>query len=143
MHEQAVGPAVKHAVEPKCRAAAQAATVVMAGSVESCVQSGLDTPVIDIRFEPLRRRQFMFGPTGDQFDRFRRLAFSFPMHPRGLRDQRKAGEFSVEVACHQGAYYQASFFQISPAHRRRVFQRVKKGDPGSGTCACTIDCTVG
>lgn len=57
VQEQAVGPAIKHAVEVHGFAPTQAAGVVMAGGVEPRVQAGFDAPMPEVGFQPLRRRQ--------------------------------------------------------------------------------------
>ena len=66
-----------------------------------------------------------------------------PMHPRGLRHQRETGGLAREVARDEGAGDRGAFFQVGPADRRGIFQRGKRGEPGSGTLACTAARTAG
>ena len=141
VHEQAVGPAIEHAVDPDGFGTTQTAAVVVARGVEPGVQSGFDAPVVDIGVEPLGRGEFSLGPAGDQLDGFRGPACPFTMHPGGLRHQGEPGGFSVEIPHHEGASHHLTFFKIGPAAGRRIFQREKRGEPGSGTCAATTACT--
>jgi hypothetical protein len=66
VQEQAVGPAVEHAVDFYGLAATQAAAVVVARGVEAGVQSGLDAPVRDVGLQPLGGRELARGSAGDQ-----------------------------------------------------------------------------
>ena len=101
--EQAVGPAVEHAVDSHGGAAAQTAAVVVTRGVEPGVQPGLDGPVLDVSLEPLRGREFRRGSAGDEFERFRGQAGALPLHAGGLRCQREAGLFSMDWAGHERA----------------------------------------
>ena len=55
--EQAVRPAIEHAVDPLPFRCAQPAAVVVARGVEPRVQPGFDAPVVDVRLKPLRQRE--------------------------------------------------------------------------------------
>ena len=108
VNEQAVGPAIEHAVEPDGVAAAQAAAIVVARGVETGVQASFDGPVLDICFEPQCRRELALGAAGDQGDRFSRFALT--VDARGLGHQGEAGGLPVEVACDQRAGHRVAFF---------------------------------
>ena len=143
MHEEAVGPAVKHAMDPNGWAAAQAAEVIVARGVEASMETGLDGPVLDIGFEPLRGREFSRGSAGDQPDRFGLQPFALTVHLGSLRHQRKAGGFPVERSGHQCTGHRLAFFEVGPADGGGIFQRGKRGEPGSGTWVCTTASTLG
>ena len=86
---------------------------------------------------------FRQNQAGHRFGGFRCHHFALPLHARGLRHQREAGLFPVECASDERAGHRAAFFQIGPTHHRGIFQRGKRGAPGSGTCACTTACRAG
>jgi len=136
--EQAVRPAIEHAVDPDGLGPAEGAAVVVPRGVEPRVQAGLDRPMGDIVGQPLPRRELFGGAAGDEFHRFRGAVFALPVHAGHLGRKGEARGLGADVARDQGARDQFAFFQTGPAHRRRIFQGIKKREPGSGTCACTV-----
>ncbi len=130
----------KQAVGPKAEGAAQAAAVAVARVVEPRVQAGLDAQCRMLassnaaRLRTVGRRLVISAPlSGSASVRSRRK--------RALRHDGEAGALSVEVAHNvvndERARHRLAFFQIGPAQGRRIFQVVKKGEPGSGTWVCT------
>ena len=103
MHEQAVGPAVEHAVEPNGFGLAQAAAVIMARGVEPGVQAGFDGPVLDRGLEPPPGGQFLGGAAGEKRDGFGGLAGPVALQPVRLGHRGEAGGFPVEGPRHQDA----------------------------------------
>jgi hypothetical protein len=143
VHEQAVGPAIEHAVDADGFASAQAAGVVVARGVEPRMQASLDAPVLDVGVQPLRQRQVGLGPAGDEGDGFRFFVLALAVQPRGLCDQQKAGGFPIEFARDESAGDRLALLEVGPAQRRRIVQRGKRGWPGSGTRACTAATSAG
>ena len=138
--QQAVGPAVEHAVDPDAVGPPQSAAVVVARGVEARVQSGLDGPMADGRGQPLRGGKFFHRTTGDELDGFPGLPRTEPEQLSGLRDEGEAAGLGGRVPCDQNAQNRLAFFLIDPMDRSGFVQR-KKGI--GGTCACTACWTPG
>jgi hypothetical protein len=112
-----VGDSGEDGVQVERTGVAQAAGVVVAGGVEAAVQAGLDPPVIDVRFQPLLRREFAGGPAGQQADRLGRLIGALAQDPGGLGGEGMADLFAVDFGADERAYHGfsllAAFFSVT------------------------------
>lgn len=138
--QQAVGPAIEHAVNPDAVGPPESAAVVVARGVEPGVQSGLDGPMPDGGGQPLRGGKFFRRTAGDELDCFPGLPRAVAEQLGGLRDEREADGLGGRVPCDQNAQDRVSFFLIDPVDRAG-FGQGKKGI--GGTCACTACWTLG
>lgn len=93
---------------------------VVVARVEARVQTGLDAPVLDVAFQPLRVRQLARGVASNEFDRLRLFPLALAVHTRGLRHQREACRLPIERTRDEGARDQFAFFQLGPAHCRGI-----------------------
>ena len=88
----------------------QAAGVVVAGGIKPGVQTGFDSPVIDVFLKPLFRCKFTAGTAGQQAERLGLTVLAFAPDAGSLPGKRMAGLLAVHFGADQSSYYRFSFF---------------------------------
>ena len=125
--EEADGQAAEHAEHPDAIAIAHAAVVFTQRSVQTLVQSALDSPVLTVGLQPLGGVQARGCATGDQPNDLGPMRADVSVQLRDLGDMREAHLFRrSRLAVQLPALPPAPIAFVAPSHGRRAGLRGKK-----------------
>jgi hypothetical protein len=106
---KAVGNAAEDRVQVQGLALAQATFVLMAGGVQTGVQTGLDPPVRDIFLQPLLGGEFGAGAAREQAEALRLCPHPLTPDARGLGGKGMAELFRRHFDGGEGVHHRFSF----------------------------------